>query len=88
MLELCVRVKKNDSLVKSWSPCSNKAILRPVNLPTMAPSSLVVNVTVNPNDEKQNRLKHKVVALSTGLVLFALFFIAGFVLKYNWRRIK
>ena len=88
VLELCVRVKKNDSLVKSWSPCSNKAILRPVNLPTMAPSSLVVNVTVNPNDEKQNRLKHKVVALSTGLVLFALFFIAGFVLKYNWRRIK
>ena len=93
VLELCIRVRKKDSKVKSWSPCSNKAILRPVNLPSNEPSPTAtpINVTCDftfCNPSKQNTWKTKVVIATSFVILFMVFFILGCVLKINWRRIK
>lgn len=103
VLELCIRVRKLDSLVKAWSPCSNKAILRPVNLPTIEtpPDQSLINVTCTFSfcqsgeftgqqapPPKQNKLKNKIVFVATCVVLFATVFIFSIVIKRNWRRIK
>jgi len=97
VLEMCLRLKKSDSKVDSWSPCSNKVILRPMNLPTsQTPKPINViceflwcNNTGRVNKPPvQNKLKSKVTITTTAVVLFATIFIFTCVIKRNWRRIK
>ena len=96
-LELCLRIKKKDSKVPEWSPCSNKAVLRP-NKPSTASPPDTVNVTCsfsfcdNLEDDhsppKQNQLKSRAVIAGSAVVTFALLFVLGCILKQNWQKIK
>ena len=95
-LELCLRIKKKDSKVPDWSPCSNKVVLRPNKPSTVSPPEVNVTCSFSFCDEleedrsppKQNQLRARAVIAGTVVAVFALLFVIGCIVKQNWQKIK
>jgi len=94
VLELCIRVRKDDSLRKEWSPCSNTVTLMPISQPTTLPSTIApedfpcekYDICTN-KEGTHDKMKKDVTLLTSSIIVVGSIVFLIIIIKSSWKKI-
>lgn len=93
VLELCVRVRKDDSIIKEWSPCSNTVILRTISIPTTPAAPIKMDEFPCDrysfcSNETNDIRKKDLIQLFSAIVIVSSIILVVTILVTNWNRLR
>ncbi|CAG5108198.1 Oidioi.mRNA.OKI2018_I69.chr1.g3680.t1.cds [Oikopleura dioica] len=92
VLELCIRVRKDDSIRKEWSPCSKPVILMPVSQPTTLPPTLAPEDCekfnlCGPRNGTKNDMENDLAMLTSSIIVVGSIVFVIIIIKSSWKKI-
>ena len=85
ILELCIQIRKRNSLIRDWSNCSNKATLRTRIIESIMPTTLP---TTTRKVTMHNRKRERQIILISAVLLFSSVLCVAYFLKKNLAKIR